>query len=160
MSGWASDPSNDVAVLHITIQPGGKLILPKSKERGINRSLYLVEGYDQGVVVGGTSVEQQVMLEINSDVDVELVLPNTASKGCEFLLLQGRPIDEPVAQHGPFVMNTQEEIYQAFSDYSETKFGGWPWPRDDMIFAQDKGRFALLYGKETTPSTSETCKSN
>jgi quercetin 2,3-dioxygenase len=35
----------------------------------------------------------------------------------KFLVIAGRPIDEPIVQHGPFVMNTQEEIMQAFRDY-------------------------------------------
>ena len=65
---------------------------------------------------------------------------------------------EPVVQHGPFVMNNRAEIEQAFMDYSRTKFGGWPWPRDDMVFPREKGRFALLYGKETTPDEEEVCE--
>ena len=69
----------------------------------------------------------------------------------EFLLLQGKPINEPVAQYGPFVMNDQVEIQQAMMDYQQTQFGGWPWPRDDMVFPREKGQFALLNGEETTP---------
>jgi len=78
------------------------------------------------------------------------VSAQTAS-GVELLLLQGRPIGEPVAQHGPFVMNTREEIQQAFNDYRRTQFGGWPWPEDAVVFPREKGRFAVFDGKEEVP---------
>uniref|UniRef100_A0A7S2LFS9 Pirin n=1 Tax=Leptocylindrus danicus TaxID=163516 RepID=A0A7S2LFS9_9STRA len=160
-NSWASNPANDVAVLHITLQPGGTIIVPKSHiapADPCNRSLYLVEGYNLGVNIGGTVVKESEgqCIEVDSSVDMELKLPADATGSCEFLLLQGKPIDEPVVQHGPFVMNTRSEINQAFDDYRRTGFGGWPWKRDDMVFPQDKGRFALLYGEETTP-TDNTC---
>ncbi len=60
-------------------------------------------------------------------------------KGARVLLLAGKPIREPVVQYGPFVMNTREEIQQAFAD---TEFGGWKWPSDDPVHARDAGRFA------------------
>jgi redox-sensitive bicupin YhaK (pirin superfamily) len=69
----------------------------------------------------------------------------------EFLVLQGAAIGEPVAQHGPFVMNTQQEIQQAFADYRRTEFGGWPWPEDAMVFPREKGRFSLMNKEETFP---------
>ena len=60
----------------------------------------------------------------------------------DVLLLQGRPIGEPVAQHGPFVMNTRAELEQAFQDYRRTQFGGWPFPDHAPVHPRDRGRFA------------------
>ena len=48
----------------------------------------------------------------------------------------------PVVQHGPFVMNTQEEIQATFSDYQKTQFGGWPYDTNSPVNPIDKGRFA------------------
>jgi hypothetical protein len=63
-------------------------------------------------------------------------------EGVECMILHGRPIGEQVAKYGPFVMNTDDEIRQAFSDYQRTGFGGWPWATSDPNHGPDKGRFA------------------
>jgi redox-sensitive bicupin YhaK (pirin superfamily) len=162
-NSWAADPTNDVAVLHITIQPGGTIVIPKANisDGGINRSLYLIEGHKSNVKVDGKVINEKVCLTIDATKDIPIELDQEANEEVQFLLLQGKPIDEPVAQHGPFVMNTQSEIRDAFMDYQRTEFGGWPWPKDDMVFPQDKGRFALIDGKETRPPllSTESCTS-
>ena len=155
---WAADPTNDVAILHIIIQPGGSMTIPKANENGVNRTIYLIEGHTNGAKVDGQVLSEKVCIEMDATKDVSLEVPpadnladNDDDQQTEFLLLQGKPIGEPVAQHGPFVMNTREEIQEAFIDYQRTKFGGWPWERDDMIFPNDKGRFALIDKKESYP---------
>jgi redox-sensitive bicupin YhaK (pirin superfamily) len=156
---WAASSDNDVAIFHITVQPGGKMTLPKARLGDeVNRSLFFVEGESQKMSVDGKLIADKVVLTVNAGQDIELEMDENANTAGEFLLLQGKPIKEPVKQHGPFVMNTDAEIETTFKDYQRTRFGGWPWPRDDMVFPAEEGRFAKVGGEETRPNTDGTCK--
>ncbi|KAJ3208605.1 hypothetical protein HDU82_002204 [Entophlyctis luteolus] len=142
---WASNPSNDVNIWHLKMKPGGKITLPRSAG-GSTRSLYFTEG--SGLTLDGSVVPELSAVEFRDPSSGDVEVANTgADKDVEVLVLQGKPIGEPVVQHGPFVMNTREEIMQAFSDYRRTQFGGWPWAEDAVIFPRTKGRFLGLKGK-------------
>ena len=91
------------------------------------------------LAVNGTVLGSSTGAAVRSDTPVTL----TAGDGAvEVMVLQGRPIGEPVAQYGPFVMNTQDEIMQAMRDYQATEFGGWPWPSPGPVHEPVTERFA------------------
>ncbi len=118
--------------------PGARWVLPAGQS-GSNRSLYFFAG--DTLQVGGRQVPSGSMLELRAERETSL---QAGGAPIELLMLQGRPIGEPVAQHGPFVMNTREEILQAFHDYQQTGFGGWPWKGDGPVHAQDEERHAKM----------------
>lgn len=132
---WASRPESDVAIWSITLQPGAKLTLPPAKP-GTTRTVYFFRG--DTLLVHGEKVPRGVAAVVAPEATP---LENGEQPG-EVLVLQGRPIGEPVVQYGPFVMNSQAEIAEAFRDYQRTQFGGWPFDRDDPVHARTQGRFA------------------
>ncbi len=133
---WASRPESDLAIWTLKMAPKAQWTLPKAK-KGTNRTLYLFRG--NSITIGGEVVKIRQGVELEPDQDV--LLENGDQEG-QLLLLQGRPIGEPVAQYGPFVMNTPGEIEQAFEDYRRTQFGGWPWKADDPVHPRGETRFA------------------
>lgn len=77
-----------------------------------NGFAYVYHG--NGKISGTTAQIEQTLVLGEGDH----ILANTeAEEGLRFLLIAGRPIGEPIVQHGPFVMNTQDEIQRAFEDY-------------------------------------------
>jgi redox-sensitive bicupin YhaK (pirin superfamily) len=134
---WASRPDSHLGIWLIRLDPGAQWELPGAPV-GVNRMLHCVGGDD--VRIAGTSVTDGIGVQVRTDVPV--VLMNEGAPA-EFLLLQGRPIGAPVFQIGPFVMNTPEELRQAFADYNRTGFGGWPWSSRSPVHARHDGRFAI-----------------
>jgi len=140
---WAADPKNEVAVWNIKMEAGATFTLPKAST-GINRTIYFYEG--EGLNLAGTVIPKYSAVELHADADIQLIAGQNPTS---ILVLQGKPIGEPVMQYGPFVMNTKEEINQAFEEYHKTQFGGWPWPKYDQVHAREKTRFAkYANGKE------------
>jgi redox-sensitive bicupin YhaK (pirin superfamily) len=147
-NSWAAKLSSEVAIWRIRIQPGGTIALPPAAGgTSISRCLYFYEG--DRIRVADKTFKQPTQITVRADAEVSLAAEG--SQEVEVLMLQGKPIGEPVAQGGPFVMNTAKEIRQAYADYQTTRFGGWPWPEDAMVFPREKGRFAKLRGVETFP---------
>ncbi len=133
---WASDNDNDVAIWVITMQASAEWTLPASKP-GVNRNLYFFEGDSISISGNDIPVYKGMIL----DPESEILLKN-GQKPARLLLLQGKPIKEPVVQHGPFVMNNEMEIRQTMLDYQQTQFGGWPWPSHENVHPKTHGRFA------------------
>lgn len=134
---WASDPEADVAIWSIVMEPGAEWEIPPARSRQTVRTLHQFAG--RGLAVGGRAVPGPAAVQVDAGEPVRIA---AADGPIEVLLLQGRPIGEPVAQYGPFVMNTRADIEQVFADYRRTGFGGWPFPVDDPVHPRDRGRFA------------------
>lgn len=135
---WAANPENGVAVLTIRMAANATLKLPAATIKETNRTLYFYRGTT--IKIEGQEVNAYHSIRVKADENI--VLKNGSTEGF-LLLLQGKPIGEPVVQYGPFVMNTQAEIREAFADYQRTQFGGWPWPNKEQVHDKNKGRFAL-----------------
>lgn len=133
---WAADANNAVAIWNIKMEPGAEWTLPAAGQ-GINRNIYIYEG--DVLTLGSESVSAYHAVELDATQSAVL---KAGDKAISILLLQGKPIAETVIQYGPFVMNSKEEINQAFEDYHKTQFGGWPWPKYDQVHDRNLPRFA------------------
>ena len=106
--------------LHFTIQPGGAVV--QDVPAGYNALVYLILGCVQ-LGKGGKTAREGQMAQLGDGDSVRLAVAGDAAMPAEFLLLAGQPLNEPVARYGPFVMNTREEIEQAFRDYQSGRMG-------------------------------------
>lgn len=143
-ASWAAQADSDVAVWVIELEPGAQWSLPRAAGTHTQRMLYWFAG--QGLQVDGQKLEQHAALHIQAQQDI--LLHNQGTQTCELVLLQGRPIAEPVARYGPFVMNSEQEIHQAISDYRRTQFGGWPWGDGAPVHGAEPRRFARRPGQQ------------
>ena len=107
---WAARADSDVAIWTLKFAPHARWTLPAAQP-GSSRTLYFFSG--ETMQIAGRTFEPAA---IGVRPEQPLALANGAQES-ELLLLQGKPIQEPVAQHGPFVMNSREEIEQAIRDY-------------------------------------------
>jgi len=115
-----------IAMAHATLSPGAHLRLPWNPE--FNALVYVLGGagsvgvHQRPVRLGNLAVfgpGDTITIEANAKQDSKT--PNL-----DVLILGGQPIREPVAQYGPFVMNTREELQQAFADFQAGRLGTIP----------------------------------
>jgi redox-sensitive bicupin YhaK (pirin superfamily) len=139
---WAAQAESDVAIWTLRMDPGARFTLPPANGQGTRRQLYFFKG--QGITIDGQAIADHAAIELRAGQPIELA--NSGALEAEFLMLQGRPIGEPVVQYGPFVMNTEAEIRQTLADYQRTQFGGWPWGDSAPVHGRDPARFAVHPG--------------
>jgi redox-sensitive bicupin YhaK (pirin superfamily) len=135
---WAADPGNELAIWTIRMEPRASWRMPAASP-GVNRTLFFYRG--SRVRIDGMEIPANHSVGLRPEYEIMF---EGGDDECSLLLLQGRPINEPVAQYGPFVMNTKEEIEAAFRDYRKDQFGGWPWSRNDPVHPRSRGRFATF----------------
>jgi redox-sensitive bicupin YhaK (pirin superfamily) len=104
-----------IEYLHFQLSPGAKHVQELAKS--LNAMIYVISGT---VEIGGRSVPEFHLAALGNDGEA---VEFSSQGNAELLLLAAQPINEPVARYGPFVMNTQEELYQAFEDYRTGKMG-------------------------------------
>ena len=115
-----------IAFVHATLEPGAQLLVPWPHE--FNALVYVLSG-SGSVSSAGRPIEMGQLavfgpgdfLEVRADAAQE-----SRSPKLDVLVLGGAPIREPVAWYGPFVMNTDDEIRQAFEDYRRGRMGQIP----------------------------------
>jgi redox-sensitive bicupin YhaK (pirin superfamily) len=134
---WAARTESEIAIWTLKMAAGARFTLPAASA-GVNRTLYFFRG--NSLRIGVSEIPRGNLAEL--DATHPALLENGGEEG-ELLVLQGRPIGEPTVKYGPFVMNSREQIQQAYADYRQTSFGGWPWPSDAPVHgASESGRFA------------------
>jgi hypothetical protein len=127
--GEASGPGSThtpITLVHVSLFPGGELVLPW--DPAYNALSYVLAG--EGTVGPEHTPIASGQLAVHKDGDVLILRANerqdSRTQAFEVLLLGGAPIGEPVAQYGPFVMNTRAELQQAFDDYQAGRLGQIP----------------------------------
>lgn len=142
---WAADPQHAVGVFTVHMEANATWILPKTSPEA-TRSVFFYKGKD--VRIAGSAVAVGHILELEAGEVIEI---QNGNEDAYFLVLEGKPIGEPVVKYGPFVMNTEEEIRETMREFGKTQFGGWPWKEREVVHPKEKGRFALhSTGKEET----------
>jgi quercetin 2,3-dioxygenase len=115
------DTRTPIMYLHLTLQPGAKLA--QAVPRDYSAFAYVIDGRGLFGNNGQHAKRQQLVLLAKDADEVSIEAGRDAKLPLDVLLIAGIPINEPVARYGPFVMNTQQEIYNAIDDYRNGRMG-------------------------------------
>ena len=118
VSGAMQRPKTEPVILDITLQAGTRF--EQALPSAMNAFLYLHTG---SVVVLGKEARARQMAVLSSPAESDGVALVAGHAGARLLLIAGRPLREPIAQYGPFVMNTRQELMQAVEDYQAGRLG-------------------------------------
>jgi hypothetical protein len=123
LTGPIAQPATDPTYLDIELEPGATLSLPVA--RGHSAFLYVFEGamkVGTGESAATLATHELAVLSDGDSVQLEGRDPPRDGALNRAIVVAGRPLKEPVAKHGPFVMNTREELAQAFQDFERGRF--------------------------------------
>lgn len=115
----AIETRTPIIYLHITLQPGGTIVQPVPAE--YNAMVYVLDGVGEFGAERERAGDGQMVMFAQDGGEVRL--SNSGDTALDLLLLAGVPLNEPIVRYGPFVMNTEAEIRQAFADYRSGKMG-------------------------------------
>lgn len=157
---YASMPESDVAVWIVTLPKAGAVVkLPPAQSDKTTRAFYCYEGPGQVKITGSNGGASTTVVDSSSssssssssavlsertgvrtagEFEVELLAVGGPTR---IIMLQGKPIGEPIVQQGPFVTSTREDMVETMREFQNTQFGGWPWPDPDHVFPRDQKRF-------------------
>jgi len=112
-SGPIQDPNTHAQYLDVMLDPGRSFV--QSLESAMTAFVYVFEG---DAMIAGTALPPHTLAVLGPGEELEV---SAGGHGARFILVAGQPIREPIVQYGPFVMNTREEIEQAFADYRDNR---------------------------------------
>jgi redox-sensitive bicupin YhaK (pirin superfamily) len=123
IAGPILQPATDPTYLDLGLEPGAEFV--QSLPPDYAAFLYVFEGTLQvGTDPGASLVRAHELAVLSEGAEIRLkgLTAGADGKRARAILVAGRPLREPVAKYGPFVMNTREELQQAFSDFQDGKF--------------------------------------
>lgn len=146
-ASWAANEDNELAIWLIDIDQNGHVTLPTASANVLRR-VYIFEGQ--------ATIDDQ-LLPPSHLVDLDAThasrITNTGVPTLRMLVLQAQPIKAPVVAHGPFVLNSNEQMIDTIKRYQAEGFGKWPWPSNAHTHG-DRGRFIRNPdGSEILPPT-------